>query len=657
MHRKPVQGSLFEENYLVRTLGAVAHTPDIALTELVANAWDAGASKVDIQIPHEKGGHLIIEDDGHGMTPEQFKVRWMTLGYNRSRHQGGEVEFPPNRNNRKRHAYGRNGIGRHGLLCFASHYTVETRKDGVKGKYKISTLEKDDPFTIIDEKELPSNGHGTKLKAEVQRHLPDPDRILDILSARFIHDPQFTVIVNGRSVPPTEHPGLVSEEELTLTNGVKLKILFIDSTKIAKTKQHQGIAFWVGNRLVGEPSWILGNSLVIDGRTRFGKQYTFIVKTDGLYEEVLPDWTGFLNTKIIKTVNLAVEKYVKEKLQEISLEAREETQRSVLRYHKNQIKDLNLLSRREVSEFAKEMLLRQPTVQQEILNTAVEVVIKLEKSRSGKELLNKLIGFSQEDVEGLNKLLDRWTVRDALAVLDEIDQIITVIEAISKLSKDIKTDELHTLHPLITQARWLFGPEFDTPEYTSNQSLQNAINNIFKSNISKDSFLNHRKRPDIIVLKDSTVCAVATDTFDENTGLFPMSFILLIELKRGDSTIGREEMFQAQNYVHDIHTCGLIDGSPFIKCFVVGHKKSGKTAPYVEIKHEQNSPAIGTVTSTTYGLLVKSAERRLFRLRDILNDRYESIPEDKLIKQVLGEPEQVNIIDIIENQIPTSQST
>lgn len=36
-------GSLFEENYLIRTLGHIAYDPEIALTELVANAWDAGA--------------------------------------------------------------------------------------------------------------------------------------------------------------------------------------------------------------------------------------------------------------------------------------------------------------------------------------------------------------------------------------------------------------------------------------------------------------------------------------------------------------------------------------------------------------------------------------------------------------------------------------
>ena len=34
-----VQGSLFEDDYLIRTLGNIARDPDYALTELVANAW------------------------------------------------------------------------------------------------------------------------------------------------------------------------------------------------------------------------------------------------------------------------------------------------------------------------------------------------------------------------------------------------------------------------------------------------------------------------------------------------------------------------------------------------------------------------------------------------------------------------------------------
>lgn len=70
-----IQGSLFEDGYLVRTLGTLATNPDVALTELVANAWDAGANRVDVFIPDEHGQELIIKDDGTGLTREQFYSR------------------------------------------------------------------------------------------------------------------------------------------------------------------------------------------------------------------------------------------------------------------------------------------------------------------------------------------------------------------------------------------------------------------------------------------------------------------------------------------------------------------------------------------------------------------------------------------------------
>ena len=67
-----IQGSLFEEDYLIRTLGNLGNSPETALTELVANAWDAGATFVDIFIPEEKGQKLTITDNGIGLTIDEF---------------------------------------------------------------------------------------------------------------------------------------------------------------------------------------------------------------------------------------------------------------------------------------------------------------------------------------------------------------------------------------------------------------------------------------------------------------------------------------------------------------------------------------------------------------------------------------------------------
>jgi len=77
--KAPIQGSLFEENFLVRTLGQLADDPALAMTELVANAWDAGSSFISITIPDKLGQELIVQDDGCGMSGDQFKQRWMKL--------------------------------------------------------------------------------------------------------------------------------------------------------------------------------------------------------------------------------------------------------------------------------------------------------------------------------------------------------------------------------------------------------------------------------------------------------------------------------------------------------------------------------------------------------------------------------------------------
>ena len=158
------QGSLFEEDYLIRTLGALVHSPEIALTELVANAWDAGATRVEILIPDDYNLKLVVEDNGTGLTKEQFENRWMRLGYNRIKHQGKNVIFPPNVDG-KRLAYGRNGVGRHGLLCFNNEYTVITNSGGKQSKFVISTKSENQPF-IIKEQKLPSTfgtGGGNRL--------------------------------------------------------------------------------------------------------------------------------------------------------------------------------------------------------------------------------------------------------------------------------------------------------------------------------------------------------------------------------------------------------------------------------------------------------------------------------------------------------------
>ena len=90
-------GVTFGATFLADHAGQLMQDGRLALTELVANAYDAGASSVRITWPSETGEEFSIEDDGTGMTAEEFSARWRKLGYNRQIEQGKFAEFPPNR--------------------------------------------------------------------------------------------------------------------------------------------------------------------------------------------------------------------------------------------------------------------------------------------------------------------------------------------------------------------------------------------------------------------------------------------------------------------------------------------------------------------------------------------------------------------------------
>ncbi|WP_336234249.1 ATP-binding protein [Enterobacter bugandensis] len=639
MSEQPLQNSLFEDDYMLRELGQVAHVPQVALTELVANAWDAGASRVDLVLPTEIGGMLTVTDDGHGMTPEQFKKRWMTLRYTREKYQGFNVEFPAGRTARPRKAYGRNGIGRHGLLCFADEYEVKTWRDGILATFIVGTGAGSSPFVCRRETEEKHIGSGTRLQVQVTRKLPDADEILTVLSARFIHDPEFEVRVNGKLRPFTEIDGRISEDTLYFSAGRHAKVIVIDSTRLNHSSLHQGIAFWVQRRLVGTPSWAVGQIANFDGRTRFARRYKVIVDTEGFENDVEQDWTAFCPSDSVNELYHATAQHIRNVAQRLAVEFSEMTSEDALMQNRSELATLGQGARLGVAEFTTAVAQEHPTVSPEFLATAVKALIHLEKTKSGAALLEKLATLQHDDIEGLDRLLAEWSVKDALRVLDEIDGRLSVVETIQRLADDPDTDELHTLHPLILRSRWLFGPEFESQEFCSNMTLQSVARELFKSPDAQ--FINERNRPDIVVLPEKTTWQMTgIESFDPvDVSLVQMQEVLIIELKKGGFELTRKEVNQADGYVQDIAASGLITGTPFINAWVVGQKVSAGVAREKVVGDGEHNP-YGRVRATTFGSLVGTANARLMKLRHVLAERYESTSTDDLINRVLCQPVQ-----------------
>ncbi len=190
----------FGAQFLAQHAGQVIADPQVAIVELVANAWDAGADRVSIAWPTASKTLLAVEDNGTGMTAEQFAFRWKMLSYTRTEFQGTAVEFPKGVRHRPRAAFGRNGIGRHAMFCFADEYTVETSCEGKLSSYLVRRGAGLAPFDIEPRRQQAADpdDHGTRIWTNALSVGLTPTDIAELIGSRFVADPDFQILVRVR---------------------------------------------------------------------------------------------------------------------------------------------------------------------------------------------------------------------------------------------------------------------------------------------------------------------------------------------------------------------------------------------------------------------------------------------------------------------------
>lgn len=95
------------------------------LTEAVANAWDADAEQVEIEVdPNQKW--IAISDDGMGMSVADINDKYLRVGYRR-RDDGTDGSVTARR---KRPVMGRKGLGKLSLFSIANVIDVQSAKNG-----------------------------------------------------------------------------------------------------------------------------------------------------------------------------------------------------------------------------------------------------------------------------------------------------------------------------------------------------------------------------------------------------------------------------------------------------------------------------------------------------------------------------------------------
>ncbi|WP_276260627.1 sensor histidine kinase [Haloglomus litoreum] len=131
------QARFSSDSQLLSELGErlIAST-QVALTELIKNAYDADATKCNIWLENENET-LVVKDDGHGMTEREFSENWMTIATsNRSRN--------PESRRYGREVTGSKGVGRFAVRNLGLELELESvAKDPTEDEYRRLVAEFD----------------------------------------------------------------------------------------------------------------------------------------------------------------------------------------------------------------------------------------------------------------------------------------------------------------------------------------------------------------------------------------------------------------------------------------------------------------------------------------------------------------------------------
>ena len=123
------------DSALLRELGeALVGQPHIALAELVKNAYDADATRCRVTIDADQ---IVVEDNGHGMSEQEFLDHWMTIGTRHKQEAGTSRAF-------KRQVTGSKGVGRLAAQFLAHQLEMTTVAEASTQRQLVAEVDWDE---------------------------------------------------------------------------------------------------------------------------------------------------------------------------------------------------------------------------------------------------------------------------------------------------------------------------------------------------------------------------------------------------------------------------------------------------------------------------------------------------------------------------------
>ena len=518
-------------------------SPVNALSELVANAWDADAEIVEITLPEslESDSVITIQDTGKGMTAEECQDKYLHVGWNR------RGEDPDAKTKKNRHVLGRKGIGKFAGFGIADVIHVETvsKETGEKTVFELdinNLIGKD--YIGKDDKEIPilkyeppdsskAEHHGTKI---ILKHLKLKKAIsltqfpLSMARRYLLHQrvDDFKIIVNSNPLPealslekiqytfPRDYntndkpAGITAVDDKTgwgdeqLPNNKHIKWRFMFHRETIEEEELRGITIFSKGKIAQAP-FLFGITGGLGGQ--HGVEYlTGQVEAyylDSMKEDLAATERQRINWSHPEAEVLLNwgEKRVKQALKlwkEKRSEKRVKQIQEKVSGFANRLGKLPKAEARTVTKALKK-LAQIETLNDEIFQEIGSAILTAWEQGRLRELIDHI---AETEIESEADVLKTLAEADIITALNIAEAVKTKLELVSGLKKRIKEKELeNAIRDYISKNPWLISPKLET--YKVEKSLKEIVKNAaIKARLQKGKELS---RVDLVLSSGDSI--------------------------------------------------------------------------------------------------------------------------------------------------------
>jgi hypothetical protein len=509
----------------------------VAIAELVANCWDAGANNVWITVPERDQydrhtSAIVIMDDGVGMSPTQVDDYYLVVG--RNRRTAGQPAIPG------RPEMGRKGIGKLAGFGVATEMTLLTwpeNGESTEITLNITDLKQESGVS----RDVPVQGtvgpvpagfptRGTRVELRNLKHVTplDVNELREALGRRFSRRArgEMKIFVNEQELqdPFIDFDIRVPEDGYNivhLPDGNEVRYFYGFSKKPLQSREMRGWTIYVREKTAEAPPFFFNVEATASGQ-HSTKYLTGEIFADFI-DEGVDDESDRVSTDrqeidwddpavhALREWGIGITRYaLRARTQAKGVELRRSILDDLL--FRRRVERLDARSQEQVSRLLDLLGASEPDPER--VGGLADALIKSFEYQHFHDVIGDIEAVS-DNPEGLQRLLGHlhdWKVLESRTILEIINGRLGIIEKFHQMIVNDAPETAHNvgdenMHDLIADYPWLINPEWQVlaEERTISRQLREWNANDVGDEVSRQRYdflaLGDEKRLIVIEIK------------------------------------------------------------------------------------------------------------------------------------------------------------